>query len=133
MRTSILLLCASIIHLPPRAGGECVSLYHPGPALSVSHLLKLPFPITHTAQKSNPIRKKIRVYCSIMTCPVREKVEDGFQEMKKETEVFPYSIRARLGIKGFWSFSRKKRPVLSQVEGTSSAGRRPGVSKKMKD
>jgi hypothetical protein len=36
------------------------------------------------------------------------------------------SNKAKWGVNGFGSFSRKKRPVLSQAEGTSAVGPKPG-------
>jgi hypothetical protein len=43
-------------------------------------------------------------------------VADGFQEMKKETKVFPYSIRARLGINGFWVLFPKENDLVCRDE-----------------
>ena len=40
------------------------------------------------------------------------------------------SNEARLGINGFGSFCRNKRPVLSPVEGASPSGAKPGHTEK---
>ena len=40
------------------------------------------------------------------------------------------SHKAKWGVNGFGSFSRKKRPALSQAEGTSAAGPKPGIIEK---